>query len=135
MKIDFWRFMGVVWGMAIVSEILWSLTYPLAAVSIPFFIAKDIVLTVVITFVFLRYYFKKAPETPSFEHGAQLGLAICVLGFIVGFMSSFAAAVVGLPPIELPNANLPTWYLPFTVLLAALTIASAAFTGWYLKKQ
>lgn len=135
MKIDFWRLMGVTWGMAIVSDVLWLLTYPLMAVSTQVFIAKDIILTVAITFVLLRYYFEKAPEAPSLEHGAKLGLIILAVSFAVGFVSSFAAATVGLPSMLPPTDFMPEWYMPFQAVLAAVMVVSAAFTGWYLKKH
>lgn len=133
--IDFWRLMGVVWGMAIAADLLWSLTYPLYAVSVEAFIVKDIILTALITFVFLNWYYQKAPEGPSLINGAKLGLIIFGITFGATLASAFGAAVVGLPPLLLPMGDLPEWYVPFQVVLSGVMVASAAATGWYLEKH
>lgn len=133
MKMDFWRAAGVTAGVVVASEVIWTLTFPLWAVSIPVFLAKDILLTVAISAFFAWIYFAKV--TPSVRHGFCLGVFMVAVPFVISFVLGlvYAAAGISLPPMY--PVSLPEWYAPFNLSLAVLTVFGAGVTGWCLAKK
>ena len=133
MKMDFWRAAGVTAGAGVASEIIWMLTLPLWTVSVPVFLSKDILLTLVISAFFAWVYFAKI--TPSVRHGFYLGVFMVVLPLVVSFILGVAYALAGITLPPLYPADLPGWYITFNFSLAILTVLGAGITGWYLVKN
>ena len=133
MKMDFWRAAGVTAGAVVSSEIIWMVTFPLWAVSMPVFLAKDILLTLAISAFFAWIYFAKV--VPSVRHGFYLGafmvLVPLMLSFVLGAM--YAVANLSLPPLY--PTDLPEWYAVFNLSLAVPVVLGAGIIGWYLAKK
>src|SRR3989338_9957168 len=132
MKIAFWRAAGVTAGGTVLSYVLWALTYPLWNVSLPFFVAKDILLTLIISGGFAWVYFKEV--APSLRHGLYLGIFMIAVALIASIAFGFADAVAGFPVPEMSVA-LPDWYIVFNFFLTPLVVLGAAGVGYYLARN
>ena len=133
MKMDFWRAAGVTAGAIVASEVIWMMTFPLWAVSVPVFLAKDILLTVAISAFFAWIYFAKV--TPSLRHGLYLGAFMVAVPLMLSFVFGLVYAVAGVPLPPLYPADLPEWYLIFNLSLVVLMVFAASITGWCLAKK
>ena len=133
MKMDFWRAAGVTAGAIVASEVIWMTTFPLSAVSMPVFLAKDILLTVALSVFFAWIYFAKV--TPSVRHGFCLGVFMVAVPLVISSVLGlvYAAAGISLPPMY--PVSLPEWYAVFNLSLAVPVVLSAGITGWYLAKK
>lgn len=133
MKMDFWRAAGVTAGVGVASEIIWVMTFPLSAVSMPVFLAKDILLTVALSAFFAWIYFEKA--TPSVRHGFCLGVFMVAVPFVISCVLGLVYAAAGIPLAPMYPVSLPEWYALFNLSLAVPVVLSAGVTGWYLAKK
>jgi len=133
MLLDYWRAAGVTAAAAVVSGTIWSLTYPLWAVSIPVFVAKDTVLTLGIAAFFAWVYFKEV--LPSMRHGFYLGLFMVVVPVLASITYIIAEAIGGLPVPPMYPEELPEWYLVFNSSLILLVLVGTTAVGSYLAKK
>ena len=136
MQFDFWRAMGVAWGISVVSTLVYQFSYSLWNISVPLFLAKDVVATALVAAFFALVYFRDARIAPSLTTGAYLGLIITVVPVAVGVAGGTFDAAMGTQYWSLwyPQ-DLSSWYTAFSVSLALVNIIAMAVTGWYIGKR